>query len=86
LADDRCSATPPRANIHRGYRLTHWVAMGVGWSSPVRCIGSVLCSLDVGTLSFSHLFVHLRSLGLGRCSFPVQLDIQSTAANAIVAT
>ena len=59
--------------------------MGVGWSSPVRCIGSGLCGLDVGTLSFSHLFIHLRSLGLGRCSFSVQLDIQSTPANAVVA-
>ena len=47
------------------------LAMGMGWSSPIRCIGSVLCGLDVGTLSFSHLFIHLRSLGNGGCSFPV---------------
>ena len=85
MANDRRPANPPHPNIHRGNRFTHWMAMGVDWISPVRRIGIVLCRLDVGALPFSQLFIHLRSLGFGKCSFPIQLDIQSTAANAVVA-
>jgi len=61
------------------------MAVGVGWSGSVQRFGSVLCGLDLGTLSLGHLLVHFRPLGLGRCSISVQLDIQSTAANAVVA-
>lgn len=45
------------------------------------------CSIwsGAGDDSIAALIWEFPALGLARCSFSVQLDIQSTAANAIVA-
>ncbi len=57
----------------------------MGWGDTVHRFGSVLCGLVLGTIPLERLFGNFRPLGLDRCSFSAQLDIQSTAANAIVA-
>lgn len=61
------------------------MALGMGWGDPVHRLGVALSGHDVGTIPLERLFGNFRPLGLGRCSFSVQLDIQSTAANTIVA-
>ncbi len=61
------------------------MALGMGWGDPVHRFGVVLSSLGLGTIPLERLFGDFRPLGFARCSFSVQLDIQSAAANAIVA-
>ena len=83
--NNSCRANSPSPNIHRCHRVSHCMAVGVGWGDPVHRFGSILCGLGLGTLSFGRLLIHFRPLGLVSCSFSVQLDIQSTVANAIIA-
>ena len=71
--------------MHCCHRISYSMALGMGWGDPVHRFGSVLCGLVFGTIPLERLFGNSRPLGLDRCSFSVQLDIQSTAANAIVA-
>ena len=61
------------------------MALGMGWGEPVHYFGVVLSGLELGTIPLEHFFGNFRPLGLARCSFSVQLDIQRTAANTIVA-
>jgi hypothetical protein len=60
------------------------MALGMDWGDPVHRFGVVLSGLELETIPMERLFGNFRLLGLVRCSFSVQLDIQSTAANAIV--
>jgi hypothetical protein len=61
------------------------MALGMDWGDPVHRSGVVLSGLDRGTIPLDCLFIGHRPPGLDECSFSVELDIQSTAANAIVA-
>ena len=61
------------------------MALGMGWGDSVHRFGVVLFSLELGTVPLERLFGNFWPPGLARCSFSVQLDIQSTVANAIVA-
>ena len=61
------------------------MALGMGWGDPVHRFGVVLSGLELGTISLERLFGNFRPLGHARRSFSIQLDIQSTVANAIVA-
>jgi len=53
------------------------MALGMGWGDPVHRFGGVLSGLELGTIPLERLFGNFRPLGLARCSFSVQLDIQS---------
>jgi len=55
----------------------------MGWGDFVHRFGGVLSGMELGTIPLERLFGNFRPLGLDRCSISVQLDIQSTAANAI---
>jgi len=60
------------------------MALGMGWGDPVHRFGIVLFGLELGTIPLERLFGNFRPLGLAGCTFSVQLDMQSTATNAIV--
>jgi hypothetical protein len=61
------------------------MALGIGWGDHVHSFGVFLSGLEFGTIPLERLFGNFRPLGLDGCSFSVQLDIQSTVAEAIVA-
>ena len=86
LGNNSRSANPSSSSVHCCHRISHSMASGMGWGDPVHRFGVVLSGLELGTIPLERWFGNFRPLGLDRCSFSVQLDIQSTAANAIVAT
>ena len=61
------------------------MALGMGWDGPVHRFGVVLSGLELGTIPLERLFGNFWPLDIGRCSFSIQLDIQITAENAVVA-
>ncbi len=61
------------------------MALGMGWGDPVHRFVVVLSGLELGTIPLERLFGNFRALSLARCSFSVQLDIQSKVANTIIA-
>ena len=84
MGDNSCPSNPPNPNIHSCHYISNRMAVGVGWSDPVQHFGSDLCGLGLGTIPLERLCVDFWSFGLGRCSFSVQLDIQSTTTNMII--
>ena len=85
MANNSCSADPSSSSIYCCHRISHSMALGMGWGDPVHRFVVVLSGLGLGTIPLERLFGNFRPLGLARCFFSVQLDIQSTAANAIIA-
>jgi hypothetical protein len=85
LGNNSCSTNPSSSNVHCYHRISHSMALGMDWDGPVHRFGVVLSGLELGTIPLERLFGNFRSLDLGRCSFSVQLDIQITAENAVVA-
>ncbi len=61
------------------------MALGMDWGNPIHRFGVVLSGLGLGTIPLERLSGNFRAFGLVKCSFSVQLDIQSTTANTIVA-
>jgi len=60
------------------------MALGMDWGDTIHRFGVVLPCLELGTIPLERIFGNFRPTRLARCSFFVQLDIQSTTANAIV--
>ena len=85
MGNNYSSANPSSSSIHCCHRIRHSMALGMGWGDPVHRFGVFLSGLELGTIPLERLFGNFRPLGLAMCSFSVQLDIQSTAANVIVA-
>ena len=85
MGNNSCSANPSGSSIHCCHRISHSMALGMGWGNSVRRFGVVLSGLELGTIPLERLFANFWPLGLVRHSFSPQLDIQGTAENAIVA-
>lgn len=84
LGNNSCPANPFSSSMHCCHRISHGMALGMGWGDPVCRFGVVLCGLGLGEVPLERLFGHFRPLGLAGCSLSIQLDIQSTAASVIV--
>ena len=65
----------------RDYRVSHCMAVGVGWGDPVHRIGIVFSGVKR-----RRELDNFRAAASYRWSFPVQLDIQSAAENGLGAT
>ena len=84
MGSNSCSANPFSSSIYCCHRIMHSMALGMGWGDPVHRFGVVLSGLELGTIPLERSFDNFRPVGLAVCSFSVELDIQSTTANAIV--
>ena len=84
--NNSCTANPFSSSIYCCHRISHSMALGMGWGDSFHRFGVVLPCLELGTIPLERLCSNFRPHGLAKCSFSVQLDIQSTVANAIVTT
>ncbi len=79
VGNNSCTANPSSTSIYCCHRINHSIALEMGWSDPFHGFGVVLSCLELGTIPLENLIGNFQPFSFARCSFSVQLDIESTA-------
>ena len=76
--NNSCLANSLGPDVPRDYRVSHCMAVGVGWGDPVHRIGIVL-----SYVKRRRELDNFRAAASYRWSFPVQQDLQGTDENRL---